>query len=85
MPGPPEKNTFTNGKRINDRWREVFAGALVAYLKPGEKMSFHTIKVIYNCLPPDLMTQLPKRSSFQGTYPGELQAHVLRSWKEYGI
>jgi UbiD family decarboxylase len=64
---------------------EESVNPLVAYLKPGEKMSFHTTKVIYNCLPPDLMTQLPKRSSFQGTYPVELQAHVLRSWKEYGF
>jgi UbiD family decarboxylase len=66
-------------------FNEESVNPLVAYLKPGEKMSFHTTKVIYNCLPPDLMTQLPKRSSFQGTYPVELQAHVLRSWKEYGF
>ncbi len=59
---------------------------LVAFLKSDEKMSMHTTKVIYNCLPPEEWKDaLPKRSSFRGAYPTEIQEKVLRNWKEYGF
>ena len=49
-------------------------------------MSMHTTKVVYNCLPPDEWgEQLPKRSSFTGVYPPELQQQVLQNWQAYGF
>jgi 4-hydroxy-3-polyprenylbenzoate decarboxylase len=59
---------------------------LVAFLDSGEKTSMHTTKVIYNCLPPDEWAgRVPKRSSFKGVYPADLQARVLKNWREYGF
>ena len=59
---------------------------LVAFLRKDEKMSMHTTKVIYNCLPPDEWgDQLPQRSSFGGAYPQELQQQVLNNWQAYGF
>ena len=59
---------------------------LVAFLTPDEKMSMHTTKVIYNCLPPDDWgDNLPQRSSFAGTYPQELQDKILDNWQAYGF
>ena len=59
---------------------------LVAYLTTGEKQHFRTTKVVYDALDPDhLNGVLPKRSSFRGAYPPELQAKVLRRWSEYGF
>lgn len=59
---------------------------LVAFLQAAEKQSMHTTKVVYNCLPPDEWNgALPKRSSFAGTYPQELQDRVLRNWQAYGF
>ena len=59
---------------------------LVAFLDEAEKMSMHTTKVIYNCLPPDSWgDRLPKRSSFRGTYSPELQKKVLENWSAYGF
>lgn len=67
-------------------FNEESTNPLVAYLKKAEKMSMHTTKVIYNCLPPDeLGWELPKRSSFAGTYPKELQQKVLQNWLSYGF
>jgi UbiD family decarboxylase len=59
---------------------------LVAFLPGDEKMSMHTTKVIYNCLPPDEWEgKLPKRSSFSGSYPHWLQMKVLQNWSTYGF
>lgn len=59
---------------------------LVAFLAKDEKMLMHTTKVVYNCLPPDEWgEQLPKRSSFTGVYPPELQQQVLQNWQAYGF
>lgn len=59
---------------------------LVAFLQQSEKMSMHTTKVIYNCLPPDEWgDRLPQRSSFKGAYPKELQDNVLLNWQAYGF
>lgn len=58
---------------------------LVAYIDDAEKGALRTTKVIYNCLDPEhLHGKLPKRSSFAFTYPPELQARVLNSWRAYG-
>lgn len=57
---------------------------LVAFLSENEKMSMHTTKVVYNCLPPDEWgNELPKRSSFAGTYPQALRDKVLQNWQAY--
>lgn len=59
---------------------------LVAFLEQSEKMSMHTTKVIYNCLPPDEWgDKLPQRSSFAGAYPKSLQESILQSWQAYGF
>jgi UbiD family decarboxylase len=59
---------------------------LVAFLQQSEKMSMHTTKVIYNCLPPDEWgDRLPQRSSFRGAYPQALQDSVLQNWQAYGF
>jgi UbiD family decarboxylase len=59
---------------------------LVAFLPGDEKMSMHTTKVIYNCLPPDEWEgKLPKRSSFSGSYPESLQEGILKNWRTYGF
>jgi UbiD family decarboxylase len=59
---------------------------LVAFLSKDEKMSMHTTKVIYNCLPPDEWgDRLPQRSSFAGSYPQELQDLVIENWQAYGF
>lgn len=59
---------------------------LVAFLRNDEKMSMKTTKVVYNCLPPEEWgDELPKRSSFTGTYPQALQDKVLQNWKAYGF
>ena len=59
---------------------------LVAFLHDDEKMSLSTTKVIYNCLPPDEWGgRLPKRSSFAGSYPLEIQQRVVERWTEYGF
>ncbi len=59
---------------------------LVAFLSNAEKMSMHTPKVIYNCLPPDEFgDKLPERSSFAYGYPKELQEQILRNWGTYGF
>ena len=57
---------------------------LVAYLEKSEKMSMHTTKVIYNCLPPaEFNGELPLRCSFSGAYSKELQQKVLNNWENY--
>ncbi len=59
---------------------------LVAFLQQSEKMSMHTTKVMYNCLPPDEWgDKLPQRSSFKGAYPQALQDSVLQNWQAYGF
>ena len=59
---------------------------LVAFLDDAEKMSMHTTKVIYNCLPPDRWgDKLPLRSSFAGVYPSAMQQKVLTRWADYGF
>jgi UbiD family decarboxylase len=59
---------------------------LVAFLKTAEKQAEISTKVIYNCLPPDEWEDhLPKRSSFSGSFPRELQEKVLTNWKSYGF
>lgn len=59
---------------------------LVAYLTAGEKQHFQTTKVVYDALDPDhLNGALPKRSSFRGAYPPDLQRAVLARWAEYGF
>lgn len=59
---------------------------LVAFLRSDEKMSMKTTKVVYNCLPPEEWgDELPKRSSFTGTYPQALQDKVLQNWQAYGF
>jgi UbiD family decarboxylase len=59
---------------------------LVAFLKTAEKQAGISTKVIYNCLPPDEWEDhLPKRSSFSGSFPRELQEKVLTNWKSYGF
>ena len=67
-------------------FNDASTNPLVAFLTKDEKMSMHTTKVIYNCLPPDDWgDQLPQRSSFAGTYPEALQASVLQNWQAYGF
>ena len=59
---------------------------LVAFLDESEKMSMHTTKVLYNCLPPDRWGgKLPLRSSFNGVYPQQVQQKVLANWESYGF
>lgn len=59
---------------------------LVAFMRDAEKMSMETTKVIYNCLPPDEWNgRLPRRSSFTGSYPVELQKKILTNWRDYGF
>lgn len=59
---------------------------LVAFLSGDEKMSTHTTKVVYNCLPHDEWnSQLPKRSSFREAYPQWLQTRVVQNWSRYGF
>ncbi len=59
---------------------------LVAFMQQSEKMSMHTTKVIYNCLPPDEWGErLPQRSSFSGTYPQALHDSILQNWQAYGF
>ena len=59
---------------------------LVAFLKSAEKHAQNSTKVVYNCLPPDEWGEnLPKRSSFTGSFPQELQNRVLTNWKSYGF
>jgi UbiD family decarboxylase len=67
-------------------FNDASTNPLVAFLEKGEKMSMHTTKVIYNCLPPDEWgDRLPQRSSFTGAYPQALQAQVLENWQAYGF
>ena len=59
---------------------------LVAFLTSAEKYAENSTKVVYNCLPPDDWGEnLPKRSSFAGSFPQELQQKVLTNWKAYGF
>jgi UbiD family decarboxylase len=59
---------------------------LVAFLTSAEKHAETSTKVVYNCLPPeDWGENLPKRSSFTGSFPQELQQRVLTNWKAYGF
>ncbi|MBV9035751.1 MAG: UbiD family decarboxylase [Acidobacteriaceae bacterium] len=75
-PGPRGESVFDH----------TSTNPLVAFLRDAEKMSMETTKVVYNCLPPDEWNgRLPKRSSFAGSYPRELQEQILRDWKEYGF
>ncbi len=75
-PGPAGETVFNNES----------TNPLVAFLSSDEKQSMHTTKTIYNCLPPDeWQGKLPKRSSFHGTYPLELQEKVLANWQAYGF
>jgi len=57
---------------------------LVIFLRDGEKMSFHTTKVVYDCLPP-AGERLPRRSSFAHVYPEAIQRRVVESWGRYGF
>ena len=59
---------------------------LAGFLRRSEKASSKTTKVIYNCLPPEEWgDDLPRRSSFKGTYPPALQEQVLVNWTAYGF
>ncbi len=59
---------------------------LVAFLKAGEKMSFHTAKMIYNCLAPDDWgDNLPRRVNFKRSWPAAIQQQVLANWNHYGF
>ena len=59
---------------------------LVAFLASSEKMAGKTMKVVYNCLPPeDWGDRLPIRCSFRHNYPQELQDKILHNWKSYGF
>jgi 4-hydroxy-3-polyprenylbenzoate decarboxylase len=77
--------------RCHPRTGEIHFGneiisPLVAFLKTSEKHAGIATKVIYNCLPPDEWgDNLPKRSSFTGSFPRELQERVLTNWKAYGF
>lgn len=74
------------GSRGEIVFNEQSTNPLVAFLSSAEKMSAHTTKVVYNCLPPDEWgNKLPVRSSFAHAYPPELQARVLRDWTSYGF
>lgn len=74
------------GSRGEVVFNDESTNPLVAFLRKDEKMSMHTTKVIYNCLPPDEWgDQLPQRSSFGGAYPQELQQQVLNNWQAYGF
>jgi 4-hydroxy-3-polyprenylbenzoate decarboxylase len=67
-------------------FNEESTNPLVAFLSQDEKMSMHTTKVIYNCLPPDEWgDRLPQRSSFSGAYPSAVQDSVLQNWQAYGF
>jgi 4-hydroxy-3-polyprenylbenzoate decarboxylase len=63
---------------------EEFGAPLMIFLTTGEKMTFRTSKVIYDCLPPDGQ-RLPTRSSFAHIYPPALQDRVRARWGEYGF
>ncbi len=67
-------------------FNEQATNPLVAFLTSAEKMSAHTTKIIYNCLPPDEWGErLPVRSSFAHAYPAEVQARVRANWAAYGF
>ncbi|HEY0759228.1 MAG TPA: UbiD family decarboxylase [Acidisarcina sp.] len=75
-PGPQGELVFNNES----------TNPLVAFLDDAEKMSMHTTKVIYNCLPPDHWgDKLPRRSSFAGVYPDVMKQKVLSRWQQYGF
>jgi 4-hydroxy-3-polyprenylbenzoate decarboxylase len=81
---------FATRNYPGERGEVVFHGEttnpLVSFLHDNEKMSMETTKVVYNCLPPEeWLGQLPKRSSFAGTFSPELQAKVLENWTNYGF
>ncbi len=62
------------------------ASPLVAFLESTEKMTGKTIKVVYNCLPPeDWGDRLPVRTGFRWNYPKELQEKVIANWAAYGF
>lgn len=74
------------GSRGEIVFNDESTNPLVAFLQQSEKMSMHTTKVIYNCLPPDEWgDRLPQRSSFSGAYPQALQESVLQNWQAYGF
>jgi len=59
---------------------------LVAFLETAEKTTGKTIKVVYNCLPPEEWgDRLPRRTAFRWNYPRELQEKVLANWEAYGF
>ena len=67
-------------------YNEEATNPLVAFLRKDEKMSMHTTKVLYNCLPPDEWgDDLPQRSAFAHIYPPDLQAQVIQNWQAYGF
>jgi UbiD family decarboxylase len=59
---------------------------LVAFLESAEKTTGKTIKVVYNCLPPDDWgDRLPVRTGFRWNYPKELQEKIINNWVSYGF
>ncbi|MGE4048041.1 MAG: UbiD family decarboxylase, partial [Acetobacteraceae bacterium] len=67
-------------------FEDIEAAPLLAYLRRSEKISGHTGKIVYNCLPPDEWAEaLPLRASFRHGYPPEIVNRVGRRWSEYGF
>lgn len=67
-------------------FEDIEAAPLLAYLRRSEKISGHTGKIVYNCLPPDEWGEaLPVRASFRHGYPAEIVDRLRRRWSEYGF
>lgn len=58
---------------------------LVPYLQCGEVNKRMTQKVILDCLFDPKMDKRPIVSSFKSLWPAEIQAKVLKRWREYGF
>jgi 4-hydroxy-3-polyprenylbenzoate decarboxylase len=59
-----------------------------AFLRDAEKKAMFTTKSVLNCLPHEGWghDERPVRASFDGIYPADLQARILRDWKTgYGL
>jgi len=67
-------------------FRNEAQNALPVFLDPDEKFSFHTTKVIYNCLLADRYPagERPQRSDLEHGWPSDIRQRVLEKWTAYG-
>jgi UbiD family decarboxylase len=67
-------------------FRNEAQNALPVSLDADEKFSFHTTKVIYNCLLADRYptAERPERSDLEHGWPSDIRQRVLEQWNAYG-